>query len=74
MDKKLAFQILGIAETKEEDKIRQTYLSLLKETNPEDDPEGFKRLRRLTRRLCGLPQSVETRNRSRSLRMRWRSG
>lgn len=45
MDKKLAFQILGIAETKEEDKIRQTYLSLLKETNPEDDPEGFKRLR-----------------------------
>ncbi len=45
MDKKLAFQTLGIAETKEEDRIRQRYLSLLKETNPEDDPEGFKRLR-----------------------------
>lgn len=45
MDKKLAFQTLGIAETKEEDRIRQRYLSLLKDTNPEDDPEGFKRLR-----------------------------
>lgn len=45
MDKKLAFQILGISETKEEEKIRQSYLALLKETNPEDDPEGFKRLR-----------------------------
>lgn len=45
MDKKLAFQVLEIAETKEEDRIRQRYLSLLKDTNPEDDPEGFKRLR-----------------------------
>lgn len=45
MDKKLAFQTLGIAETKEEDRIRRRYLSLLKDTNPEDDPEGFKRLR-----------------------------
>lgn len=45
MDKKLAFQTLGIVETKEEDRIRQRYLSLLKDTNPEDDPEGFKRLR-----------------------------
>ncbi len=45
MDKKLAFQILGIEETREEDTIRQSYLSLLKDTNPEDDPEGFKRLR-----------------------------
>lgn len=45
MDKKLAFQILGLSETKEEEKIRQNYLTLLKDTNPEDDPEGFKRLR-----------------------------
>ncbi len=45
MDKKLAFQILGLSETKEEEKIRGSYLSLLKNTNPEDDPEGFKRLR-----------------------------
>lgn len=45
MDKKLAFQILGLSETKDEEKIRQNYLTLLKDTNPEDDPEGFKRLR-----------------------------
>lgn len=45
MDKKLAFQILGISQTKEEEAIRSSYLALLKETNPEDDPEGFKRLR-----------------------------
>ncbi len=45
MDKRLAFQILGLSETKEEEKIRQAYLSRLKGTNPEDDPEGFKRLR-----------------------------
>lgn len=45
MDQKLAFQILGIPETKDENEIRQKYLILLKNTNPEDDPEGFKRLR-----------------------------
>lgn len=45
MDKKLAFQILGLSETKEEEQIRASYLTLLKSTNPEDDPEGFKRLR-----------------------------
>ncbi len=45
MDKKLAFQILGISETKEEEQIRQRYLTLLKDTNPEDDPDGFRRLR-----------------------------
>ena len=38
MDKTLVFQILGIPETKEEDIIRQRYLTLLKDTNPEDDP------------------------------------
>lgn len=45
MDKKLAFQILGLSETKEEEQIRQRYLTLLKDTNPEDDPDGFRRLR-----------------------------
>lgn len=45
MEKKLAFQILGIEETKDENIIRERYLMLLKGTNPEDDPEGFKRLR-----------------------------
>ena len=31
--------------TKDEEVIRNAYRSLLKATNPEDDPEGFKRLR-----------------------------
>lgn len=45
MEKKLVFQILGIPETKDENTIRERYLTLLKGTNPEDNPEGFKRLR-----------------------------
>ncbi len=45
MEKELIFQILGIPETKDEEDIRRSYGEKLKETNPEDDPEGFKRLR-----------------------------
>lgn len=39
------FSILKLERTKEEAQIRGAYLALLRETNPEDDPEGFKRLR-----------------------------
>ena len=45
MEKKQIFHILEIEETKDEDSIRAAYRVLLKKTNPEDDPEGFKRLR-----------------------------
>lgn len=45
MEKELIFHILNITETKDEDEITMAYRSLLKNTNPEDDPEGFKRLR-----------------------------
>lgn len=45
MEKELIFQILGIAQTRDEGEIRQAYMENLKNTNPEDDPEGFKRLR-----------------------------
>lgn len=45
MEKQLAFHILGLEETKEEQKIQNAYRGLLRQTNPEDDPEGFKRLR-----------------------------
>lgn len=45
MEKELIFQILNISETKDEETIRQAYREILKNTNPEDDPEGFKRLR-----------------------------
>lgn len=45
MEKELVFQILGISETANEEIIRSAYRELLKTTHPEDDPEGFKRLR-----------------------------
>ena len=46
MEKELVFQILGIAETADEEIIKAAYRELLKSTHPEDDPEGFKRLRK----------------------------
>lgn len=45
MERQIAFYTLGIEETKEESLIQDAYRSLLKQTNPEDDPEGFKKLR-----------------------------
>lgn len=45
MEKQMIFHVLGIDETKDERKIQDAYRGLLKVTNPEDDPEGFKRLR-----------------------------
>jgi len=45
MERALIFPVLGIEETRDESAIRTAYMSLLRQTNPEDDPEGFKRLR-----------------------------
>ena len=45
MERQMMFHVLGIQETKDENAIRDAYRGLLKNTNPEDDPEGFKRLR-----------------------------
>ena len=45
MDITMIFAILGITETKEEEQIRQAYRLKLLENNPEDNPEGFQRLR-----------------------------
>ena len=45
MDETRAFLVLGIAECKEEQAIRQAYREKLRFVNPEDDPEGFKELR-----------------------------
>lgn len=45
MDTAMIFAILGIEETKDEEQIRQAYRMQLAQNNPEDDPEGFRRLR-----------------------------
>ncbi len=42
---KESFLILQIKKTKDEDQIQGAYRKLLVKVNPEDDPEGFKRLR-----------------------------
>lgn len=46
MEQEMIFHILGIEETKDEALIQTAYRNQLKGTNPEDDPEGFKRLRK----------------------------
>ena len=40
------WNILGIEETSDTDKLKMAYRAKLSEHNPEDDPEGFKALRR----------------------------
>lgn len=45
MDKERVFEILEIEETKDEDVLKKAYRTKLVKTNPEDDPEGFVRLR-----------------------------
>lgn len=54
MDRIEIFQILGIEETKDEKQIKNAYRRKLSVTNPEDDPEGFKRLRTAYEEACRL--------------------
>ena len=46
MEKELVCHILGIRELKDEQGIKAAYMKRLKTTNPEDDPEGFRKLRK----------------------------
>lgn len=46
MEEQRIFEVLGIGETKDGDEIRRAYRKKLLSVNPEDNPEGFKRLRK----------------------------
>lgn len=60
MDRIEIFQILGIEETKDEKRIKSAYRGKLTVTNPEEDQEGFKRLRTAYEEACRLAKdSVE---------------
>lgn len=58
------FQVLGIKETKDESLIKKAYRDKLAVTNPEDNPEGFKRLRSAYEEACNFArtESVEEEN------------
>ena len=45
MEEQRIFEVLGTEETKDEAEIRKAYRNKLLTVNPEDNPEGFKRLR-----------------------------
>lgn len=59
MDGKEAFQVLGIERTKDERSIKNAYREKLAVTNPEDNPEGFKRLRSAYDTACRLAKQEE---------------
>lgn len=62
MDRIEVFQILGIAETKDERAIKEAYRQKLTTTNPEDNPEGFKQLRAAYEEACRLAKQTEEEN------------
>lgn len=45
MEQQIVWSVLGLEPTKDENTLKNRYHELLREVNPEDDPEGFKRLR-----------------------------
>lgn len=59
MEKELVFQILGIRELADERTVKSAYMQKLKGTNPEDDPEGFRRLREAYEKAMELLYAAE---------------
>lgn len=59
MDKIEIFQILEIEEIGDERALKEAYRKKLAVTNPEDNPEGFKRLRSAYEEACRLARQPE---------------
>lgn len=59
MEQKEMFNILGIEVTRDEKEIKKAYRERLMVTNPEDNPEGFKRLRQAYEEACRYARSGE---------------
>ncbi len=59
MNKEEIFNILQIGETKETELIRSAYMEKLAYTNPEDNQEGFKRLRQAYEEAMALAEKAE---------------
>ncbi len=60
MEKELILQILGIDELSDERAVKMAYMEKLKVTNPEDDAEGFRRLREAYEQAVELIRGSET--------------
>ena len=58
MEKTEIFSILGIEETGEEKAVKAAYRKKLAVTNPEDNPEGFKRLRQAYEEALALAKQT----------------
>ena len=55
------WRVLGIDPTKDEEQLKMAYYEKLKDTNPEDDPEGFKELREAYEEAVRLATAPEER-------------
>ena len=74
MEKTEIFSVLGITETEEEREIKAAYRERLAVTNPEDNPEGFKRLRQAYEEALALlkaPQDEEQKQEDTSETGQW---
>ena len=59
MEKELVFHILEVKEVKDERAVKAAYMKKLRATNPEDDPEGFRKLREAYEQALLMLQEAE---------------